>query len=179
MTSAYLQQRADLIVKLDTVSRERQPEVTARTVELLDDPEQRDPDAVRLVLDYLAERHEEENDSEEGALEFRATLAEYMARDWKAINSVKAPARGATYQTARAAVLWLCESQAFTEIVAREALDFGGNMGDNNAQAAARMSENEKKKIAVTGGVAETPGQVAAEEEKKAEPDADEPRSAD
>lgn len=164
MPSAFLVERQRVIVELDANARDNTDAVIDRAFELLDRPEERDPDVVRLRLDYVAERYEEETNSSRGALELREVLTAYFAMPWAKMQEIPGRKRGVNYQAARQLVLSTAYEQAVCEIIAQGALACGEEMGTNNAAAAERMSASQIKQMAATGGVDKTPGQLAAQE---------------
>lgn len=166
MTSEFLRQRADIIIALDTQTRESANAVIDRMVELLDKPKERDHEIVIETLNYIAERAEEETDDAEFALAQRETIATFFASTWKEITDVPLPARGAVYNLAQSLVLDHCLMQAQLEIIGVRAIEAGEAMAAINRAAAKRLSPAQKKELARSGGIKES---IAAASKKKAE----------
>jgi hypothetical protein len=163
MPNAFLELRAKKLTELDINTRETGDTTLDRAFELMDDPEQRAPEIVVPELNYLAERWEEETNDPQAALDLRADLAEYMTRTWDEINSVPQPKRGVHWSMGRNVVLSVCFLQAELETTGQFNIDMGEELGAINKAATRRMSDAQKRKIAVTGGVVETPGERSAE----------------
>lgn len=156
MPDAFIEARADMLVKVDELSADKRDAYVARYIDLIDTPEDRDEQMALDALAYLHERTLDETGSEEYADKYIEQIGEYLELTWAEIHSVDLPTRGNNWTQGRALVSALAARQALVEAVMPDAMALGEKMGQINAQAASRMSTAQKVKAARDGGIKET-----------------------
>jgi len=163
--SKFLLDRAAHLVDLDELVDSRKPAFEARYIALLSEPQQRDEMIIEDTVGYLYERMLDETGNEVLSDAYVAEIAEYLDMDWREIHSVPTVERGDVWSTGRQLVSYVCERQAFFELVAIDALDISAQMARANKKAAQRMTTSQKKEMSKSGGIKQTINQLKKEKE--------------
>ena len=112
-----VEQHADAKLDLDEFRAEMSDVYAARERELLDNPDERDPEIVDQWLGRLAERAAEELGDEALAEAYYERLADAVALSWDDLHNIPVAPRGAAHSAAQAAILGIARQQAFAEIM--------------------------------------------------------------
>ncbi|MCP4674260.1 MAG: hypothetical protein GY854_01835 [Deltaproteobacteria bacterium] len=145
MAEQFLENRAKRLVELDDLAESRRGALEARYAELLNDPDQRDPDIMADAIGALLETLIVEMDNEEYAEFYIGLVADFLALSYEEICSEPIPDRGDLWGTGQALVRAVASRQASVEILSAEALSIGQDMGNINAQASGRMTHKQKQ----------------------------------
>ncbi len=111
----FLDAAADHLNVIDEIVDEHRLEFARIYIEVLEEPERRNPGIIEYIIGYMHEVMADETDSEELADLYWEKVDEYLDLTWDEINEVPMPERGDVYHTARKVISGIASRQAFIE----------------------------------------------------------------
>jgi hypothetical protein len=165
MPATFITARALKIIDLNNLVNEKRDPFDVRYRELLENPQERDPEIVAREIGKLVDLDHREKGDEEAAKKLASDLAWFVVRPFSVIADVPLSERGLLHSTGAALVSEIARLQAWTETTGIDALEIGEDMGRINRAAAQRMTPAQIDNMATEGGIKETIAQMAKEEE--------------
>ncbi|MCP4640648.1 MAG: hypothetical protein GY851_09455 [bacterium] len=134
MPPTVVEQHADAKLDLDEYRARMSPEVAARFVELLENPDARDEGILDSILGRMIELSADEMGSEQAADAYYDAVEQYVVLPWGELHSIPFAERGGVFNEAQAMLTAWASAQAYVELMAVDVAEMAEKNGKRLAK---------------------------------------------